>query len=360
MIKRAGFLVLFFALFFCYSFAQDLEKEVVMEKKLIEDSPFGVLEFLHWNHQWNNFRYPSIDELEKAVALMKEAGISWVRMDFVWGDIESSQGEFHFDKYDYIVDLLYKNNIGLLGILDYSADWASSCGKWNCSPKDNSLFINYASKIVERYKTKVRYWEVWNEPDSYVYWKDQDGLVGYCQLLKDVYIALKKVDPVCKILNGGFANGNSSVNHLYDNGARDYFDILNIHIFQSPIIPNSIKAVNAQVRLAYKIMSRNGDANKELWITEIGCPGVKRGQRSNNWWMGKNPNERKQAVWLREVYTQLLKYPYVKKVFWAFFRDCRKFWNNGTDFFGIIRSDFSKKPAFAAYQKCVLEWRSGR
>ncbi len=186
MIKCAGLFVLFFALFFCYSFAQDLENEVVMEKKLLADSPFGVLEFLHWNHQWNNFKYPSAVELEKSVALMKEAGISWVRMDFVWGDIESSQGEFNFDEYDYIVDLLYKNNIGLLGILDYSADWASSCGDWNCSPKDNSLFIDYASKVVERYKTKVKYWEVWNEPDSSVYWKDQDGLTGYCQLLKDV------------------------------------------------------------------------------------------------------------------------------------------------------------------------------
>ncbi len=358
--KRFWFFILFLNLFFYNSFAKDLEKEVVMEKKHMQESPFGVLEFLHWNHQWNNFKYSSNDDLKKVVALMKEAGVSWVRMDFVWDDIEPAQGEFDFDKYDYIVDLLYKNNIGLLGILDYSAAWASSCGEWNCPPKENALFVNYAVKVVGRYKNKVKHWELWNEPDSGTYWKDQDGLVGYCQLLKEVYIALKKVDPACKVLNGGFAQGNSSVNHLYDNGARDYFDILNIHIFQSPAIPNSIKAVNAQVKLAYKIMSRNGDANKELWVTEIGCPGVKRGHRYNNWWMGKNPNERLQAAWVRDVYTQLLQYPYVKKVFWAFFRDCRKFWDNGTDFFGIIRYDFSKKPAFAAYQKCVEEWKNGR
>ncbi len=356
LFKLLGLSILFLALFSDNSFAFDLEKEVTMERKHMQDSPFGVLEFLHWNHQWNNFKYASPDQMERVVALMKEAGVSWVRMDFVWDDIEPNQGEFHFDKYDYIVGLLYKNNIGLLGMLDYSGSWASSCGEWNCPPKDNALFVNFAVKVVGRYKSKVKYWELWNEPDSGTYWKDQDGLIGYCQLLKEVYPELKKVDPVCKVLNGGFAQGNSSVNHLYDNGAKDYFDILNIHIFQSPVIPNSIKAVNAQVKLAYKIMSRNGDSNKELWITEIGCPGVKRGYRYNNWWMGKNPNERQQAVWLREVYTQLLQYPYVKKVFWAFFRDCRKFWDNGTDFFGIIRYDFSKKPAFTAYQKCVEEW----
>ena len=31
-------------------------------------NPFGVLEFLHWNHQWNNYKYPTGGDLEKAVA----------------------------------------------------------------------------------------------------------------------------------------------------------------------------------------------------------------------------------------------------------------------------------------------------
>jgi hypothetical protein len=45
-------------------FAQTLERENKMEKELTglaqknNDSPFGVLEFLHWNHVWNNYKYP--------------------------------------------------------------------------------------------------------------------------------------------------------------------------------------------------------------------------------------------------------------------------------------------------------------
>ena len=39
------------------------------------DSPFGVLEFLHWNHDWNSFKYPDQAALDKTVSLMKEAGI---------------------------------------------------------------------------------------------------------------------------------------------------------------------------------------------------------------------------------------------------------------------------------------------
>ena len=110
------------------------------------NSPFGVLEFLHWNHPWNNYKYSSKEHLEKSVTLMKEAGIGWVRMDFLWDEIEPGPQKFQFEKYDQIVDLLVENNINLLGILNYSVSWAAACQSWNCPPGDFKLFVNYASK----------------------------------------------------------------------------------------------------------------------------------------------------------------------------------------------------------------------
>lgn len=323
-------------------------------------NPFGVLEFLHWSHPWNNNKYSRKEDLIKVVALMKQAGAAYVRMDFLWEDIEPKEGQFEFAKYDYIVDLLNKNNINILGLLDYSASWASPEGLWNYPPENNKLFLSYALRVIERYKDKVKYWEVWNEPDSSAYWRPQDGLKSYCRLLKDVYLAAKRIDPDCRILNGGLAQGLSSVNRLYDNGAKDYFDILNIHIFENPLNQDSIKAVVAYPRLAYKIMSRNGDAHKNIWVTEIGCPGVKRGQEERNWWMGKNPDERQQALWVKEVFTELLKQGYVNKIFWAFFRDCNSHWSNGIDYFGLIRWDFSRKPSFKAYKECFSNWKKSR
>ena len=321
------------------------------ERLTTMQSPFGVLEFLHWNHSWNSYKYSCDKDWMNVITLMKQAGVAWVRVDFLWGDIEPAKGDFQFGKYDCIVDLLYKNNINILGILHYSTDWASSCGKWNCPPVDKGLFINYCSRVAKRYRGKVKFWEIWNEPDSSVYWSNQDGMVSYCRLLKDTYKALKKIDPECKVLNGGLANGLASVNKLYDNGAKDYFDILNIHIFESPLNRGAIKRVTAYPKLAYKVMQRHGDGNKKIWITETGCPGVKSGIYTENWWMGKNPNERQQAEWLKSVYTELLKDKNVDKIFWAFFRDCDKHWSNGVDYFGVIRWDFSKKPAFNAYKR---------
>ncbi|RPI05260.1 MAG: hypothetical protein EHM64_07115, partial [Ignavibacteriae bacterium] len=39
--------------------------------------------------------------------------------------------------------------------------------------------------------------------------------------------------------------------------------------FDNPLNPERIKAVAAYPKLAYKIMSRNGDADKKIWITEM-------------------------------------------------------------------------------------------
>jgi hypothetical protein len=332
----------------------------VLDKENV-DNPFGVLEFLHWNHSWNNYKYPDNRDLEKVIALMQTAGVGWVRLDFLWEDIEPVEGNFDFAKYDPIVKLLKSKGIHILGIFNYSAIWASSCGEWNCPPRDNKIFVNYASKVIQRYNGQIKYWEVWNEPDSAIYWKEQDNLKSYCGLLKDVYIAAKKIDPDCKILNGGIANGLSSINDLYANGAKDYFDVLNLHFFQNPLHgKNALQAVISYPKLAYKIMARNGDTDKKIWITEIGCPGVKLGLKVDNWWIGKNPSERQQAQWLKEVYAELLKDIHVEKVFWAFFRDTKKHWHNGIDYFGLVRWNCFPKASFKAYRECYQKWKKNK
>ncbi len=321
----------------------------------LSKNPFGVLEFLHWDDPWNNHKYPDIKTIKKAVKLMRMAEVGMVRMDFLWGDIEPRQGEFDFRKYDDIVEVLIKNKIAILGLLNYSTPWAAACASWNCPPADNSFFARYAVTVASRYKDKIKYWEIWNEPDSQTYWANQDGLKSYVALLKDVYAAMKKAVPDCKILNGGLANGLSSVNWLYENGAKDYFDILNIHIFDSPLNPGAIKRVSAYPKLAYKVMTRNGDGHKKIWVTEIGCPGVKNGAEVSAWWLGENPDEEEQAEWLKSVFAELSREEAVERIFWAFFRDCKNHWHNGVDYFGLVRWDFSRKPAFFSFRNSVRD-----
>ncbi len=319
-----------------------------------EDNPFGVLAFLSWNHTWNNFKYPKKD-LKKAVKLLKELGVSFVRVDFYWQDIEPQKGKFDFSKYDYIVKLISENNIKILAILDYCADWAGK--SWNSPPDNLDDFVNFARKVVQRYKEKIKYWEIWNEPDSRIYWQPQDEMKTYLKLLKKTYKAIKEIDPSAKILLGGLTpEGYYALKRIYEMGGKDYFDIVNIHPFVNPLEKDCIKRIKILCKNIKKLMEKFGDKEKKIWITEIGCPGVKKPSKENAWWFGKSPTEAEQAEFLKKVFTEIPKLEFVDKVFWAFFRDCKEHFNTGVDFFGLVRWDFSRKKAFKIYKKCILNW----
>lgn len=326
----------------------------------MRENPFGVLEFLYWDHDWNDHQYPDEAAVRKAVRMMKEAGVGMVRIDILWQDVEPRQGDLDYGKYDRLLDILNENGIEVLALLDYCADWASPNGQWNTMPADHSRFLEYVTRTVERYKGKVRYWELWNEPDSPVYWQPQDGLKAYCGLLREVYAAIKKIDPGLTVLNGGLTYELCKVNQLYDNGGKGYFDILNIHMFETPHKPEeSARRMNAYVEACARIMARNGDGAKKIWVTETGCPGLKRGVRAKNWWMGENPSEKLQARMVKETYKVLLARPEVEKVFWAFFRDTRSHWKDGTDYLGLVRNDFTAKAGYKAYKETFEAWQAG-
>jgi len=316
-----------------------------------QDNPYGVLDFLCWNHAWNNDHYPSRSSIDRSISLMKKCGIGIVRMDFLWQDIEPVAGRYNFAKYDYIVDALSRSNIAILGVLSYQVNRESPRTGWNVPSADHTPFLRYCENVCRRYKDRIKFWEIWNEPDSKIYWEPQDGLVEYVRLLRGAYKVLKHADPLCSILNGGLSAGLDSVNRLYANGAEDCFDIMNIHAFESPINKDAINRVVEYVNATALVMDRNGDDKKKIWVTEIGCPGVKSGTKVPNSWLGENPTEFQQASWVTQVYLEVLALDRVDKVFWAFFRDTNNHWNDGTDYLGIIRNDFSPKPAFRAYQE---------
>ena len=182
---------LFLSLFLTFNLCISAQAQTPKDK--FSDSPFGVLEFLNWNHGWNNHNFANDESLIKAIALMKEAGVSWLRMDFSWEDIEPQKGKFNFDKYDHIVELVSKAGIKILGLLSYSASWAGE--SWNSPPYKNEDFADYAAAVVGHFKGKVDYWEIWNEPDQKVYFSPQDEMVRYTEILKASDVSAKKANP---------------------------------------------------------------------------------------------------------------------------------------------------------------------
>jgi hypothetical protein len=306
------------------------------------------LVFLDWNHDWNNFQYDTLQKVEKDVLLMKQARVGFVRQAFPWNIIEPEEGNFQFERYDDIVELLKKNKISVLGTLSYSAEWTGK--EWNDAP-DQEHFLAYVRTVVTRYKDRVKYWELWNEPDQPAYWKTQDRMVAYTQLLKKVYPLIKEIDPSAIVVLGS-VNTPFPLKQMYRNGAQGSFDVVNVHPFVNPLTPNPLQRLRGIYEGVRKTMEANGDKEKSIWFTEVGCPGVAHPEQEKGWWEGTPPSEDEQASWVASIYQEPLTWPGVGKIFWAFFRDTNSF-GDGVDYFGLVRQDCSLKPSYEAFRRAA-------
>jgi len=315
------------------------------------DSAYGVLAFVSWNHDWNNYHFSKKEDLERVAKTLQDTGIRWVRMDFLWADIEPNPGELSFARYDALVAILQAHDLRILGVLNYNPLWSE--GGWNSAP-DAESYIKYARATVAHFKNRIQYWEIWNEPDHAVYWEPQDQLRSYSALLKAVAPAIREEDPTARVVMGGLSqNYPFHLRDLYRLAGKESFDVVNIHPFVDPLNPKRMAVLKGIYTAVKKVMEEFQDNDKPIWFTEIGCPGVSRKDKAKTWWLGKATTEEQQADWLTEVYAEPLTWPGVDKIFWAFLRDTGSHFGNAVDDFGLMKEDFSPKPALAAYREAT-------
>lgn len=287
---------------------------------------------------------------------MREAGIGNVRMDFLWSDLEPTGGQFSFERYEQLIDILRAFNLNILGVLHYNPDWRGT--PWNAAP-DPASYLRYAKHVVKHFSPQVHDWEIWNEPDHPVYWQPQDQLTTYSALLKRVTPELKSISSKIRVLMGGLsAPMPDHLRALYHNAGKEAFDIVNIHPFTSPFISNPIGVLQNTYAGVMTVMREFGDQEKPIWFTEIGCPGVSAEKMDTKpCWLCPNPTEEKQAEWLVSLYENALGWPNVERIFWAFFRDTDDHFHDATDYLGLLRHDLSPKPAYHAYRSVVRKFQ---
>jgi len=319
------------------------------------DNPFGLLAFLPFNHDWNKHSFPP-QIISQAIKQIKDLGVGMVRLDIFWFDISRGEHKFDFSKYDDLINQLDKAGIPLLGLLHYNKTFYDNGVEiWNRPPESNDEFSGYVSKTVNRYKSIIHHWEIWNEPNHDDYWKaPKDNLKRYSRLLTHSYQAAKAADPQCLVLNGGITDPViNDVKNLYQNAGKEYFDRLNIHTFLNPFSANPEQDFKNIIDPVLQIQKEYGDSNKKIWITEMGCPGIPAGKKEQAWFGGEPMNEKQQADWLKRQYALREQVPQIEMMFWAFYRDTDDIFHQATDYFGLVRADLSPKPAFEVYKNLI-------
>ena len=254
-------------------------------------NPFGVNTFLEQEVE------PA--KREASVRMIADAGFDWIRQEFPWEDIEiHGKGDYEdrrhephrsaWDKYDQIVGLAGQYGIDLIVRLGNPPAWSRAAGDEQGAfspPDDFDDYGDFVEAVVSRYHGRIRYYQIWNEPNIYPEWGERPvDPRAYVELLKIGYTRAKAADPDVVVICGALAstieldyrnlNDFTFLQQMYDAGGGAYFDVLAMQgygLWSGPMDRRMQPRVVNFSRPLYvrDIMVKNGDAAKPIWISEM-------------------------------------------------------------------------------------------
>ena len=336
-------------------------------------NPFGVNVFLEQEVE------PTKREL--TVRMAAEAGFHWLRQEFPWEDIEiHGKGDFEdrrhwpyrsaWEKYDQIVDLAERYGMELIVRLSNPPAWTRAEGDTagTFAPPDNyEDFGDFVAAVVSRYRGRIRYYQIWNEPNIYPEWGERPvNPEEYVELLKIAYTRAKAIDPEAVIISGALAStielGPRDMNdfvflqRMYDAGAAPYFDILAMQgygLWSGPtdrrVHPRVINF--SRPLLMRDLMVKNGDAHKAIWISEMNWNAIPADHLAPP--IYGRYTEEEQARYLVLAYERIQReWPWLGVANVWFLKCATDEWerspNHPEAFFRLLRADFTPLPAYEA------------
>ncbi len=338
-------------------------------------NPFGVNTFLQLEVE------PA--KRERQMQMLREAGFRWMRQEFPWEDIEiHAKGDFEdrrndpyrsaWEKYDHIVDLAEKYDVQIIARLSNPPAWSRVAGDASgtrAPPDDLRDYGDFVEAVVRRYQGRVRYYQLWNEPNIYPEWGEQPvDPVGYTALLCEGYRRAKAVDSDVVILSGALAptielsgrdlNDFVFLQRMYDAGAGACFDVMSVQgysLWSAPTDQRMRPLVVNYGRVEYirDIMVKNGDAHKPIWISEMNsnaAPTGPAGEGIIGWGAYGQVTLEQQAEWAVLAYQRAQQeWPYVGVVnFWFFKPASDADANQAYYYFRMLEPDFTPLPVYDA------------
>ena len=269
-------------------------------------------------------------------------------MAFRWYMFEPVKGQWSFGLHDQIVAKLRARGIEILGLIQHPPAWADGGGTPGIAPPVNDAdWQAFISQLATHYRGQVANWEIWNEENLFAFWSPVPDAVRYVQLLKIAFNTIRSADPGATVVLGGLG-GNGTfmagrpeerdyLQKIYDNGGKNYFDVLNVHIYVHPVT-EGVSGLQGYLQDTHTVMAANGDAGKPLWLTETG------------WSLTPNsytPNitETDLANLLTSIFRGRASLG-LDRIYWFNFRDMP----TDPDEFGMVRRDLTLRPSYFAYK----------
>lgn len=255
--------------------------------------------------------------------LMKDLGMNTIREGWNWKYIETADNQYvsWMNMFDGKMTEFKNMGVNTMAMICDTPDWASSDSKyWNktsfdsqslgrytvpkglktaifsdgtdvykagVKPNPANPFAGYIFDLATRYKGKIGFYQVWNEPDfpsgdlgagttgstgGTRYWT---GTVQeYVRLLQVAHTIVKGIDPAAKIATGGLGY-EKYLSAIIDNGGAKYFDVVDFHAYgtdktTSNGVLNSSWGFLGRYNALKQVLTAKGVTGKTFSVSETG------------------------------------------------------------------------------------------
>jgi hypothetical protein len=307
---------------------------------------------------------------------MAQSGAGWVRLNFRLGPYPSDTSEF-YSKYDTIVNRLRSRGLQIVGLMS-NESWRGSQSDWCANSWERTggdgynTYIDqfgYAfARMASRWQGKIKYWEVWNEPNcwndnpspgvftggTFIYPSNFAAMLTHCHSQVRYY---NNID--VRVISGGlfghdiggFGTGPAGADYLNDTynvginytgkfaWAKNTYGTYPLDAVGQHIYINQGGSVSTTWFGTYLDYVRNVVTNwegsgspKKTWLTEFGW--------QTNW-----VSESTQSSNLNASYNVFKGKSYAAGALWFQMDDNPP----GDMWYGLFRSDLTKKPSWTRF-----------
>jgi hypothetical protein len=265
--------------------------------------------------------------------------------DVDWSDVNPAPGVFQFKNLDQFVSQNQALGVDIIYTLGRTPQWASSqpllagsYGLGQCAPPSNmSTYDAYLTALVTHEKGKIKYYELWNEPQStQMYCGTIQQMVA---MAHDAAQIIKSIDPNALIISPGVTGGPGPawLSSFLSQGGAAYVDGIAFHGYWSAAAEDNVTVVKSY----QAAMAANGVSSKFMIDTEASWAG-----------MGDigTPSTTAQVSYVGKTY--LLQYSLgVSRFVWYAY-------DGGAIWGGMLTASGAEGPAATAYKQ-VYNWMVG-
>jgi PKD repeat protein len=228
-----------------------------------------------------------------------------------WANINTSRGVYNWGTLDSWVSRAQQQNVQLTYTFGRTPTWASSSPTTSCNyapgecvaPADYTNWDNFVTALATRYKGKIKYYEMWNEPNDTGFWKGTTAQL--VEMTSRAANIIHSIDPNAEVESPGATWTSTTAWAWLDGyltaGAGPYLDDIGFHGYTGN---NNAEGILSIIDNIEKTQNAHG-LSLPLMITEGG------------WGLNSViTNQDAQAAFLVQRYLLITSRPAVKSFFW--------------------------------------------